>query len=163
MYHQILAGLHMHCHLEQPSGSDMLRQPALQPLIEQTVGSSFDMCASGLKHPTLPFFSRSVRLFVRRVKVSRRFWMSCNARRIIVMNRLLAESKIIRGKSGRLHLLHHIRHSLPKQLLHMSWHRAGKNRGLRPIWLTPRKELSVMWLFQIIQLYFSTCLTACTA
>jgi len=56
MYHQILAGFHLHCHLEKPSGSDMLKQPALQPLIEQTVGSSFDMCASGLKHPTLPVF-----------------------------------------------------------------------------------------------------------
>jgi hypothetical protein len=56
LYHQVLSGCHLHCHLEQPCGSDMLRQPAIQPLIEQTVESKFDMCAAGLKHPVLPVF-----------------------------------------------------------------------------------------------------------
>ena len=41
-----------HCHLEQPVGSEMLNQDAMQMIVEQTLRARCDFCSAGaLKHP----------------------------------------------------------------------------------------------------------------
>ena len=50
---QVSQGPQFHAHLEQPIGSDMLYQPELQVMLDNTLRTRCDQCAAGLlRHPT---------------------------------------------------------------------------------------------------------------